>query len=282
MKLLFGQLSRNNGTNQGFFSIEACGISNLFIKQLTLSSTDLGYAKKRHSHTDFEFHIVTSGTLTYETDDGIFAVSGGETLLIPPKKLHRLMPTTAPAEEFAATFSIDEASFRAPFSLQCKSFPSPARMLDSISLLTPQGNDLLCCMRALEVALLLLSSSGISPLPPSPAAGENEGSSDRIDMAKQYVADNVESPISLIDVADYCFLSERHLSRLFLKKEGISLAEYIRRQRISHIEKLLNDTSLTLSEIGERMGFSNDYAFNTYFKKHNGMPPGQYRKMIKH
>ena len=46
------------------------------------------------------------------------------------------------------------------------------------------------------------------------------------------------------------------------------------------IEKLLSDPTLSLREISEIMGFNNEYYFSTFFKKHGGSPPGEYRRMI--
>ena len=45
------------------------------------------------------------------------------------------------------------------------------------------------------------------------------------------------------------------------------------------LEKLLADESFSLKQISEIMNFNNAYYFNAFFKKHSGMPPGEYRKM---
>ena len=98
-------------------------------------------------------------------------------------------------------------------------------------------------------------------------------------MAKQYIEDNVELNPSVSDVAEYCHLSAKQLTRIFNGFEGISPGEYIIRARVSRIEALLSDRSLSLRQIGEIMSFNNEYYFNAFFKKYSGMPPGEYRKM---
>ena len=63
-----------------------------------------------------------------------------------------------------------------------------------------------------------------------------------------------------------------------MAEEGIAPGEFIKNQRIRLMEKMLSDETLSLSEISEKMHFSSEYYFNTFFKKYAGMPPGEYRK----
>ena len=98
-------------------------------------------------------------------------------------------------------------------------------------------------------------------------------------MATQYIQDNIEQAPTVSEVAAYCGVSERQLSRIFAG-EGQSPAEIIRAQRVRRIEELLADPSLSLKDIGDRMGFSDEYYFNAFFKKYAGMTPGAYRKTM--
>jgi len=100
----------------------------------------------------------------------------------------------------------------------------------------------------------------------------------RLSMAKQYIKDNAESNLKVSEVADYCYISSKQLTRLF-EKENTSPAKYIRHCRIARIESLLGDRNLSLKNISEIMNFSSEYQFNSFFRKYSGMPPGEYRKM---
>jgi AraC-like DNA-binding protein len=100
------------------------------------------------------------------------------------------------------------------------------------------------------------------------------------ELAKQYIEDNISHAPDVREVADYCGISTKQLTRLFKKFEDTSPGEYIIGKRVKHIEKLLADPSLSLKQISIIMNFENEYYFNTFFKKHSGMPPGEYRKML--
>ena len=102
----------------------------------------------------------------------------------------------------------------------------------------------------------------------------------RLTLAKQYIGDNICNSISVDELADYCHIGKKQLTRIFLRGEGCTAAEYVRRARCLHIEKLLADPSQTLSGISEEMHFCNQYYFNTYFKRYSGMTPGAYRRSV--
>ena len=117
----------------------------------------------------------------------------------------------------------------------------------------------------------------LSEVPETPV--ESEGDM-RLYLAKQYVSDNICRAISVEELATYCHIGKKQLTRIFLCEEGCTVAEYVRRARCRHIEKLLADPSRTLSGISEEMHFCNEYYFNTFFKRHTGMTPGAYRRSI--
>ena len=97
-------------------------------------------------------------------------------------------------------------------------------------------------------------------------------------IAKQYVIDNADQQLSVSEISDYCYLSEKQLTRLFAA-DGITPADFIRKEKIKLIEGYLNEGKLSLREISEKLSFANEYYFNTFFKKYSGMTPGEYRKM---
>ena len=128
----------------------------------------------------------------------------------------------------------------------------------------------------LEILILSFRLSGIKENEKKTQSDENA----TLAIAKQYIDDNIEAGLSVADVSAYCYLSTKQLTRLFNKFENISPGEYIISRRIKLIENLLADHSLSLKQISTRMHFDNEYYFNTFFKKHSGMPPGEYRKML--
>lgn len=84
--------------------------------------------------------------------------------------------------------------------------------------------------------------------------------------------------LSAKEVANKINMSERHLSRLFLKHFGITFAQYIRELRLHESMKLLRESKLGIREIIRQIGMEDADHFYSLFKRKTGITPGQYRK----
>lgn len=102
----------------------------------------------------------------------------------------------------------------------------------------------------------------------------------RVIIAKQYIDQNILKNVSCEDVAKQCYISSRHLNRLFIEQEHLSIKQYINAKKTAEIKKLLKTTEMTIKEISDMFGFCNEFYFNTFFKKNVGMTPGEYRRTV--
>lgn len=84
-------------------------------------------------------------------------------------------------------------------------------------------------------------------------------------------------------ISDY--LSERlacdydYLSRLFSATEGITIEQYIIRQKVEKIKELLVYDELTVKEISYRLGYSSPSHLSSQFKKVTGLSPGHFSRL---
>lgn len=69
-----------------------------------------------------------------------------------------------------------------------------------------------------------------------------------------------------------------YLSRVFKKEMGIPFSEYLAEYRMNLAKEWLDTTTMKLSDISERLNYSNTTAFIRMFRKVVGMTPGQYRE----
>lgn len=67
------------------------------------------------------------------------------------------------------------------------------------------------------------------------------------------------------------------ISALFSSVEGITLEQYIIRQKIERVKELLFYGELTLSEIAYKVGYSSVQHLSSQFKKVTGETPSQYK-----
>ncbi len=69
-----------------------------------------------------------------------------------------------------------------------------------------------------------------------------------------------------------------YLSALFSSVEGITLEQYIIRQKIERVKELLLYDELTLSEIADKLGYSSVAHLSSQFKKVTGLTPSDLKK----
>jgi len=98
-------------------------------------------------------------------------------------------------------------------------------------------------------------------------------------QAKKYI-DNFyyKDDISLQEVAREMQVSPTYLSRLLKQEIGVSFVEYLTQVRLRKAIQLLNDPTLKIYEIAERVGYKSQHYFCTAFKKVLDVPPAEYRK----
>jgi two-component system response regulator YesN len=101
------------------------------------------------------------------------------------------------------------------------------------------------------------------------------------DVALNYILKNYEnSLLGLNDIADSVNLSPAYLSALYKKHTGFNISEEITNVRIENACYLLKKSGLSIKEIGNRIGYSNQYYFSTSFKKKMGVSPSEYRGVV--
>lgn len=79
-------------------------------------------------------------------------------------------------------------------------------------------------------------------------------------------------------LADELHYEYNYLSNLFSSVEGITLEQYIIRQKIEKVKELLFYDELNLSEIAARLGYSSVAHLSSQFKKITGLTPSELKK----
>lgn len=102
-----------------------------------------------------------------------------------------------------------------------------------------------------------------------------------VETVRAYIRTHTDSEITRGDIAAHVHFHPDYLSHIFRKQTGMSLSEFILRERINIARDLLLSTSLPVREIAIRAGFQNVSYFSMQFKRFVGLTPVQYRKEYK-
>lgn len=95
-----------------------------------------------------------------------------------------------------------------------------------------------------------------------------------------YCKQNYTGDISLDSVAKALNISRSSVTHIFSDRLHIGFLEYVNSLRISQAARLLDDSSKTITEISDMVGFSTIRTFNRIFSKKTGMTPSKYRKYL--
>ncbi|MEB9434360.1 MULTISPECIES: AraC family transcriptional regulator [unclassified Bacillus cereus group] len=106
---------------------------------------------------------------------------------------------------------------------------------------------------------------------------QNQNYSKTIMDCKNYISKNIYQEISLKQLSHITNKNPMYLSTLFKKEVGMSISEYIHREKVEETKMLLTLTSYSLLEISTFLNFNNQSYFNKVFKKYTGFTPKQYR-----
>jgi LacI family transcriptional regulator len=99
-----------------------------------------------------------------------------------------------------------------------------------------------------------------------------------VSVALRYIQDNFrEGDLSVGDVVAQCGVPRRSLERAFRRELQRTLLHEILRVRVSYAQKLLETTSLSVTDIAARSGFVNLNHFFRVFQGRTGFTPRKFR-----
>ena len=78
--------------------------------------------------------------------------------------------------------------------------------------------------------------------------------------------------------ADRLCITSKYLARVIQQVTGQTPAYWITDFTIREAKTLLKSTTLTITELSERMNFPNSSFFARYFRRYAGVSPQEYRK----
>lgn len=88
----------------------------------------------------------------------------------------------------------------------------------------------------------------------------------------------VDKPFSVREFAEHLHLHPNYLTNVVKAETGKPASEWIQDRTIAEAQSMLNNTTLSVSEITFRLGFNDSTHFAKFFKKRTGMTPSAFRQ----
>ena len=93
-----------------------------------------------------------------------------------------------------------------------------------------------------------------------------------------YIKQNLSMQLSIEEIADHVFISKSTLTKHFKKELSTSVNEYICNAIMAEAERLLLTSNLSIRELSQKYGYTDQLYFSKRFKEKFGISPREYRK----
>lgn len=100
----------------------------------------------------------------------------------------------------------------------------------------------------------------------------------RIQKVVQFIYSEYSKEIKIEDLCRISGYSKVHINRLFMDHYKMSPKKFINNHKISKAKEFLEETSLSVSEISNKVGINDLAYFCRLFKKITGITPSEYKK----
>ena len=97
-------------------------------------------------------------------------------------------------------------------------------------------------------------------------------------QVKEYVRSNLGEKITLSKLSRALHCSTVTLTESFRREYGMTIMEYVGKERIRLAKELLLSENYSIREIGEQCGFPDAEYFSRFFKSHVGVSPSRWRR----
>ncbi len=247
--------------------------------------------EKYHNHTYYEVHFVTKGESEHQLKTGeIIKLKMGDFIIYPPGCGHRITnePTGFSKLLLAFDFVVKDnqnpqtdfyyIAEKAMENIYPRSSTKNIRTLvkklvNLYNYSSYKKNDLF-----LFSAMLLITEMFEIVVGKNSIVLDRKFNDERINLAIEYIKQNISASLSVSDVSDYLYISTRQLTRLFEKTLNISPGNFIKNYRIERIRNMLLNINLSLDKISDLMGYNDVSSLIKAFKRVEGVTPAQYRK----
>lgn len=109
----------------------------------------------------------------------------------------------------------------------------------------------------------------------------NDEEQEIIDKMKNYIYENYNQDIMLIDIAEHCNISIAYSSTLFKKLSNTNFKEFLNKYRIKKACEIIHENpEIKTKDLSALVGFNSSNSFIRVFKKELEMTPKSYAELI--
>lgn len=257
-------------------------ISEIYTKFYQEKGTNYNFSGEKHSY--WELTYVDKGELLTTIDRVSYHIKQGDLIFYAPMQFHtqstfEKISSSYLTINFKMNFNHADLLCNKIFSLKRDSYFIVTKLIEELSNDNLYSNDLsLCYLKQLIIQMLRLDNSYFHSKPTThmQQTYENELLNDIL----LYIDNNIYEKISVSTLCEHFCISTSMLHSLFRKNMNNTAKNYINELKLSKSKELIRNSTHTLSEISEMLGFSSIHYFSKKFKSYFNISPTEYSKSI--
>lgn len=257
-------------------------ISEIYTKFYQEKGTNYNFSGEKHSY--WELTYVDKGELLTTIDGVSYHLKQGDLIFYAPMQFHtqstfEKISSSYLTINFKMNFNHADLLCNKIFSLKRDSYFIVTKLIEELSNDNLYSNDLsLCYLKELIIQMLRLNNSHFHSKPTThmQQTYENELLNDIL----LYIDNNIYEKISVSTLCEHFCISTSMLHSLFRKNMNNTAKNYINELKLSKSKELIRNSTHTLSEISEMLGFSSIHYFSKKFKSYFNISPTEYSKSI--
>ena len=251
-----------------------------------------------HWHNEVELFYVESGEVIYYTTEGIIAFPKGTAGFINTNVLHktRANGNCEPTNQRIHIFNNVLIGGRQGSDIYRKYITPLSSSSVNVIKLSPENAVENEIIEKIKKSFLIKSDEKFYEIKLKNALSEiwcnllelkeeeihmnssKDKNAERIKGIMIYIHEHYSEKISVSDIADRFFISERNCYRIFKEVLNTTPQEYIRNYRIQKACELLATTTTSIADIGYKCGLGSSSYFGKIFKETVECTPVEYRR----
>lgn len=124
----------------------------------------------------------------------------------------------------------------------------------------------------------LLDASAIGWVVLAAATGAADDRPESLLQVESWLSRHLDTSMDFRRLARWCGVSSSTLRRHWLDRHGVPPAVWLTMRRLEFARKLLDQTTLMISEVARRSGWPDQRRFATVFRQHVGVTPSVWRQ----
>ncbi|WP_170311697.1 AraC family transcriptional regulator [Vallitalea okinawensis] len=251
------------------------------------------YVFKGEKHNFWEMVYVDKGVLEVMADTKHYVLNAGQMIFHKPNEFHSLWANGEVAPNVVVVSFVSHSDIMKTFEKKILQLNTEQKELYKKFIKIARGhlnkhheliedNPVIRQMlkMSLEAFLLEMMQNQDERKLPESLPTKERMEKDIVDHIIEYIRKNYNINLCLQDIAGYTNLSTSYIKALFKRRMNISLMRYYRQVRIEKAKELMRESSMSFTEIADKLGYASVHYFSKQFKDITGMTPTEYSKSM--